>query len=119
MNYYDDDALDAALFALPLEEPPANLRASIFAATIYRPAPLFAFGELAVLGAILAVAVWLLAAVIMGGGPLFLQSLAAIGSNASRTFGNTSLLLWAAAGGATAIWLSIFPGLQSRARTHE
>ena len=40
MNMYDsDDALDRALFALPLEEPPAGLRASILLATAYRPAP--------------------------------------------------------------------------------
>ena len=41
MKYDSDDALDRALFALPLEEPPADLRASILTATVYRPAPAF------------------------------------------------------------------------------
>ena len=37
MNYYDNDAaLDHALFALPLEEPPGDLRARILSATIYQ-----------------------------------------------------------------------------------
>ncbi len=35
----DDDALDRALAALPLEEPPADLHARIMAATVYAPAP--------------------------------------------------------------------------------
>ena len=35
---YDDDALDRALAALPLEEPPAGLHARIMAATVDAPA---------------------------------------------------------------------------------
>jgi hypothetical protein len=35
---YDDDALDRALAALPLEEPPADLHARIMAATADAPA---------------------------------------------------------------------------------
>ena len=34
-----DDDLDRALFALPLEEPPADLHGRILAATVLRPAP--------------------------------------------------------------------------------
>jgi hypothetical protein len=37
-----EDELDRALFALPLEEPPAGLHAQIMAATAFRPAPTFA-----------------------------------------------------------------------------
>jgi hypothetical protein len=37
-----DDDLDRALFALPLDEPPADLHAQIMAATALRPAPTFA-----------------------------------------------------------------------------
>ena len=33
----DDDALDRALSALPLEEPPAGLHSRIMAATVFRP----------------------------------------------------------------------------------
>jgi len=115
MNFDNDDALDRALFALPLEEPPANLRAAILTATIYRPAPVFSFRELVVLAAICAVVVWLLAAVVVSGDSLFVHSLQALGTGAVRALGNTSLVLWAAAGGATAIWLSLFTGFQPRA----
>ncbi len=51
----DDEALEQALFALPLEEPPAGLRASILMATAYRPAPAFSVWELAGLGVVGAV----------------------------------------------------------------
>ncbi len=40
-----DDELDRALFALPLEEPPADLHEQIMAATVLRPAPTFASWE--------------------------------------------------------------------------
>jgi hypothetical protein len=114
MNFDNDDALDRALFALPLEEPPADLRASILTATIYRPAPVFSFRELVALAAVCAVVVWLVAAVVLGGGSLFVHSLQALGAATLRGLSNTSLVLWAAAGGATAIWLSIFTGFQPR-----
>jgi hypothetical protein len=114
MMFDNDDALDRALFALPLEEPPADLRASILNATVYRPAPVFSMRELITLGAICAVVVWLIAAVIGGGGSLLVHSLQAVGAQTMRALGNISLLLWVAAGGATAIWLSIFTGFQPR-----
>ena len=53
------DELERAILDLPLEEPPAGLRASILLATAYRPAPAFSFLELAALGALGAVALWL------------------------------------------------------------
>ena len=34
---YDHDALDRALTALPLEDPPVSLHARVMAATVYRP----------------------------------------------------------------------------------
>ncbi|MGB6986314.1 MAG: hypothetical protein WBD74_10120 [Candidatus Aquilonibacter sp.] len=114
MNFKDDDALDAALFALPLEEPPTDLRAAILSATIFRPAPLFSFREIVTLGALCAVTVWLIAAVIGGGASLFVHSLQAIGATTLRAGGNVTLLGWIAAGAATAIWLSIFTGFQPR-----
>ncbi len=52
-----DDELDRALFALPLEEPPADMHARIMSATIYRVAPTFQPWELV----LLAVAVALVA----------------------------------------------------------
>jgi len=112
----NDDALDRALFALPMEEPPADLRASILSATIYRPAPVFSMRELVTLGAICAVLVWLIAEVVAGGGSLLFHTLQAVGSGTLHALSNISLLLWVAAGGATAIWLSIFTGFQPRAQ---
>ncbi len=112
MKYDSDDALDAALFALPLEEPPADLRAAILTSTVYRPAPVFSFRELAVLGLICAVVVWLVAAVIAGGASLFADSLQAVGTVITRAFSSESTLAWIAAGAATAIWVSLFTGFQ-------
>ncbi len=111
MNF-DDDALDRALFALPLEEPPIDLRASILAATVYRPAPMFSFYELLALGAIAVLLVSLVTLVAMGGGTLFVHSLQAIAGVSERVLFNASTLAWIAAGGATAVWLSIFTGFQ-------
>ncbi|HTX03759.1 MAG TPA: hypothetical protein VMD07_08785 [Candidatus Acidoferrales bacterium] len=113
MKWEDDDALDAALFALPLEEPPADLRASIFAATILRPAPLFSFRELLALGTVVAVTVWLIVAIAFGGAALFVHSLQAAQDAIGRAVANLTTLAWIAAGAATAIWLSIFTGFQS------
>ena len=113
MKYDSDDALDRALFALPLEEPPTDLRAAILTATVYRPAPAFAPWEIGVLAGILAVVISLVAAVVMGGGSLFVHSLQAIENGLSRVMNDRSIIMWTAAGGATAIWLSLFTGFQS------
>ena len=60
----DDAALERALFALPLEEPPADLRGRILAATVYRPALPFKMWEVWVIGTLMALAVWLMIAVL-------------------------------------------------------
>lgn len=106
------DDLERSIFELPLEEPPAGMRASILMATAYRPAPAFSFIELAVLGALGAVALWLVVLLVLGGGALFVQTLTTIGSALSRAFSNGTTLAWLAAGGATALWLSLFTGYQ-------
>ncbi len=111
MNY-DDDALDRALFALPLEEAPADLRGSILSATVYRPAPMFTFYEVLGLGVLAAIVVALVTLVAMGGATLFVHSLETIGNTFARTFSNVATLSWIAAGGGTAVWLSIFTGFQ-------
>jgi hypothetical protein len=54
-----DDELDRALFALPLEEPPADLHGSIMAATAWRPAPAFRAWELWLAAGAFALVVWL------------------------------------------------------------
>jgi hypothetical protein len=113
----DDERLEQSILDLPLEEPPAGLRASILLATAYRPAPAFSFLELAVLGALGAVALWLVVLLVMGGGSLFVQTLATISSALSRTLSNAAILAWLAAGAATALWLTLFTGSQPVAVT--
>ena len=114
MMYRDDDALDRALFALPLEEPPADLRASILTATVYRPAPVAAFApwEIAVLGVMAAMLVWFVAVIAMGGGELFTNTISAIASTAAHALTNVTTLAWLATGTATAFWLTFFTGSQ-------
>jgi hypothetical protein len=102
------DALDRAILGLALEEPPSGLRASILLATAYRPAPAFSFWELSLLGALGAVAVWFAALLILGGGALFVHTVTTIASVATSALSNGATLAWLAAGGATAVWLSLF-----------
>ena len=108
----DDAALERAICSLALEEPPAGMRASILLATAYRPAPAFSFLELAALGALGAIAIWLGVLLVLGGGTLFVQTLGVIGSTLSRALSNGATLAWLAAGGATAFWLTLFTGSQ-------
>ncbi len=102
------DALDRAILGLALEEPPSGLRASILLATAYRPAPPFSYWELALLGVLGAVAVWFAALLILGGGALFVHTVTTIASAATSALSNGATLAWLAAGGATAVWLSLF-----------
>ena len=108
----DHDALERAIFALPLEEPPAGLRASILLATAYRHRPAFSVVELAILGALGAIGVWLFVLLASGGGTLFVHTVQIIAASLSRALSNTATLAWLAAGGATALWLSLFTGSQ-------
>ena len=112
MNMDDSDALERAIFSLPLEEPPAGLRASILLATAYRPRPVFSVVELAVLGALGAIGIWLFVLLALGGGTLFVHTVETIGIFVSRSLSNIATLGWLAAGGATALWLSLFTGSQ-------
>jgi hypothetical protein len=54
-----DDELERALFALPLEEPPVELRTRILAATVERPRLTFRAWEIWLIGTLLAFMVWL------------------------------------------------------------
>ena len=100
----DCDELDRALFALPLDEPPAGLRAGILAATLYAPAiraPILRPWEVALVGGLLALAVLL--ALAAGRDPrLFAGLLTAV-----RALTAPSTLAWLAAGVSTALWLSL------------
>ena len=112
-GYPSDDALDRALFALELEEPPADLRASILAATVYRPVPMFSGAEIAGLSLITLAILISIGFVIAGGGTLFAHSVRVLEGALLRSLSNYATLGWMAAGGATAIWLSLFTGFQS------
>ena len=112
MKYDSDDALDRALFALPLEEPPDGLRASILTATAYRPAPAFAVWEIAAIVALAAVGIWFGVLIAQGGGTLFVHTMATIGQTITHVFSNVANLAWTGAGIATAVWLTLFMGSQ-------
>jgi hypothetical protein len=112
MKYDSDDALDRALFALPLEEPPDGLRAAILTTTVYRPAPPFAAWEVASVGALVAIGVWFCVLIALGGGSLFVHSIATIGQSTTHALSNAGNLAWAAVGVATAAWLTLFTGSQ-------
>jgi hypothetical protein len=106
------DELDQAISALPLEEPPAGLRASILLATAYRPAPAFSMLELVAIGAMGAVGLWLIVLLVSGGGTLFVHTLTTIGSFLYRSLTNPTIAAWLAAGAAIPLWLSLFTGFQ-------
>jgi hypothetical protein len=103
MNY--DDELDRALFALPLEPLPEDLRSSILAGIEALRAPLFSRLEIAGIGVILGLATWLCLIVSLGS-DAFRVALSTIGATIIH-FSAPGLLLWLAIGASTAVWLSI------------
>ncbi len=103
MHEYDD--LDRALFALPLEEPPTGLRDSIFAITLkaprLEPASLGWWESIGV-GVVLALAVWLVYAIVTNG------TIAAQAMSALIVFGRalaTPLVLFSLALGFSAVFI--------------
>src|SRR5580698_10379079 len=106
------DALDRALFVLPMEEPPADMRASILQATVYRQHHAFQWWESVTFGALGAIGIWLLAAIVSGGDSLFVHTLGAITSTVIVALSHGANAMWLAAGAATAVWLSLFTGFQ-------
>lgn len=123
MNYEPHDDLDRLLFALPLEEPPKDLRASILASTIYRPSFPFKVWETWALGIVVAVGVWLCVMIAQGGGQAFIATVALFAEFFARFFVSSGTGLWLAVGGGIAFLLLILnpgpmlgavPGLYSR-----
>ncbi len=113
-----DDELERALFALPLEEPPADLRRRILGATVYRPRLIFRSAEVWALGTALAVMVWLSWYVTTGlpnlGGKfsfVFANVIAVVGSAVPA-----HAWLWLALGVSSAIWISQVSLMPSRSR---
>jgi hypothetical protein len=102
------DALDRALFALPLEEPPSDLRPAILHATVYRQHHAFPWWESATFGALGAIGIWLVIAIVSGGISLFTHTLGAIAATVIAALSHGANAMWLAAGAATAVWLSLF-----------
>jgi predicted aminopeptidase len=103
----DFDELDRALFALPLEEPPADLRRSILAATVYAPpeTPLLRTWEAVFVGAVLALAAWLVLAAVADAHAV--THLADGAAAIVRGISAPATLAWLGAGLSTALWLSL------------
>ncbi|MHB8141684.1 MAG: hypothetical protein ACYDHD_10635 [Vulcanimicrobiaceae bacterium] len=102
-----DDELDRAILALPLEEPPADLRDAILASTVYRPAFPFSPLEVSLLGACAGILVWLIALLVTTDvGPLFAQVGDAILSGAG-VISHPMTLAWLALGIVVAAYLSV------------
>lgn len=107
MKHYDsDEELERALFALDLEDPPADLRHSILAATIYHVPVTAAVRpwELWLYGGLCAALVWLLVAVLRG---TPVDSTAMFyGEQLVAFFSHPATLFWIAVGAAASAWIS-------------
>ncbi|MBC5799566.1 MAG: hypothetical protein GIW94_06260 [Candidatus Eremiobacteraeota bacterium] len=107
----DFDELDRALFALPLETPPPGMRDAILRSTIgagaHAPAKTSPFGtwDIVGLGTALAVCVWLL--LLLFWDKAFDAMLTVNAVALVHGFVEPSTLLWLAAGGAVAAWVSL------------
>jgi len=107
MKPYDsDDELERALFALPLEEPPADLRASILAATVYRAPLAVKPWEVWAAGVLCALLTWLLLLVVRGGATPTISMISVYASGALALFAQPQTLFWIAVGGGAALWVS-------------
>jgi hypothetical protein len=103
-----DDELERALFALPLEEPPVELRSRILAATVSRPRLTFRAWEVWLIGTMLAFMVWL--AFLVGtsspdiGGAISRALCAGVDEIAALF--SVSALMWIVLGISCALWIS-------------
>jgi len=105
----DYDDLDRALMALPLEEPPAGLRDSILAATVYAP-PLESIvlrtWEIVLIGTLLAVGSWL-AIVLAQNEALTSQLIGGLQAVVAALAAPTTFL-WLACGATVALGASLY-----------
>ncbi|HTW86254.1 MAG TPA: hypothetical protein VMD91_19435 [Candidatus Sulfotelmatobacter sp.] len=101
----DDDSLDRALAALPLEEPPADLYRRIMAQTVYAPRPAFRTWELWVVACLASLAGWL--CWLVGSAPHAQERIAQATSHLIAGAGLESMntVLWLAAGVSATWWL--------------
>ena len=105
-RYHSDEELEQALFTLPLEEPPTDLRASILAATIYRTPFTVKPWEVWLFGGLLALLTWALVLVATGGAMPTIATVSSYVSDALAVFATPQTLFWIAVGGAAALWVS-------------
>lgn len=123
MKYHDDDELERALFSLDLEEPPADLRASILAQTVYR-VPVSAGvrpWEVWLYGALCALLAWMLILVLRGAAGPAVEEAGTFATQLVAFFSHPATLFWIALGGAATVWISQVnlteaPGYQRAAR---
>jgi hypothetical protein len=111
-----DDELERALLALPLEEPPVDLRARILAATVDRPRLTFRAWEIWLVGTLCAFMVWLTF--------LVMTSVPDLGGAICRTIDegvdrlgpvvSMGTLVWMALGVSFVVWISQLSLPQSR-----
>jgi hypothetical protein len=106
MKYYNDDDLDRALFNLPLEEAPANLRAAILAGTIYRQTLPVKPWEVWLMGGCVAMIAWFIGLILRGGPGPVASALDVMGAAILTVVSQPATLLWIALGGAAAMWIS-------------
>jgi hypothetical protein len=106
-----DEELERALFALPLEPPPADLHALILGATVYRPRLSVPAWEVWTLGTIAACMVWL--TILLFTIPAqtiahFGTQVTALAANAwtPSVFATNGVLLWMSIGISAVIWVS-------------
>lgn len=102
---YDDARLDRALAALPLEEPPADLRARILMATVHRRMPIFQTWELWMLGCALAVCAWIAIALITApqASNEAIRTVFSVVANVALGLLNPALAVWFGIGAAAAL----------------
>ena len=120
---YDYDEIDRALFALPLEQPPAGLRESILAVTVHAPRPRPVVASIGVwesvgLGLAFAAMTTIVIAILTNA-PIGHQAQAAAGVLV-RTISSPATLLWLGVGAAAAFWASLptFRPARNPARTN-
>lgn len=106
MKHYSDADLDRALFNLPLEEAPANLRASILDRTIYRQTLQVKPWEGWIMGGCVAMIAWFLVLILRGGPAPVVSALDVVGGAILAVVSQPATLLWIALGGAAAMWIS-------------
>jgi hypothetical protein len=117
----DDDALERALAALPLEEPPERLHARIMNATVYAPAvrlassPLHTW-EITAIGIVAAVAVWLSWLVLTVPGAVDRARVMVDAAISAAQLNSVTTLVWIAVGLSAAFWISTITVPQGRVR---